>query len=557
MNTPVDRESLQSVIAAEQALIAGDLDRAAQLAQGVLVSRPEVGLALNVLGIVAAKQNNAQVAVMLWETATRAAPAVPQPWVSLGEAFFHIGQFDKAVHCFREALQRGPELHDVRANLGVALQQVGQHEDAVNQIRHALVGNPNHSEATLALATSLHHLGRTHQAIDTLTLAARRFPNHPKFLSNLGVLYDKLSPPDLEASVEWYNKALAISPNDPQTLFNRGSSLIQLLKIADARRDWEQALRLDPNNATTATNLAILELLDGNFLKGFEMFEHRWAVRHQKFPIQAREWAGEPLDRKHLLLFVEQGLGDMLQFCRFVPELKKQHLKSRITLVTLPTLHPLLRSLEGLDDVADVHPPYPIADYQLSLLSVPRVLRTTLETVPAKVPYLRADAARTAKWRERIGGGNQLKIGLFWQGTKVDENRTIRLSDLAPLWDAAPGAHFISLQKGPGEEEIGPFARPVTAVGHELLDYADTAAVLSLLDLVVTIDTSLAHAAGAMARPTFTLLPYRPDWRWLLGRTDSPWYPTMRLFRQEKRRDWSGTIPKLAHAVREFALTRS
>lgn len=552
MTGPSQPDPLQLVIASEQALIAGELERAAQLAQAALLARPEGGLALNVLGIVAAKKGDAQLAVLLWETATRAAPAMPQPWVSLGEAFFHIGQLDKAVHCFREALARKADLADVRANLGVALQNLGRHEDAVNELRLALSQKPDHPEAATALATSLHHLGRTHQAIETLGAAAHKFPRNPKILSNLGVLHEKLD--QLEAAITWYDKALALSPQDPQTLFNRGSSLIQLLRVADARRDWEQALRLQPDNATTATNLAILELLDGNLTKGFDLFEHRWNVRHQKFPIPAPDWAGQPLNGKHLLLFVEQGLGDMLQFCRWVPLLKRAHPTARITLVTLPVLHNLLRSLDGLDGVADVHPPYPQADYQLSLLSVPRVLRTTLDTIPANVPYLSADLARMSRWKDRLAafpvkpGGR--RIGLFWQGTKVDENRTIKLAQLAPLWQAAPDATFISLQKGAGEEEIALFPHPLHPIGHELLDYADTAAVLSLLDHVITIDTSLAHAAGAMGRPTWTFLPYRPDWRWLLTRTDSPWYPTMKLYRQTARKDWTQAI---ADAARDLA----
>lgn len=541
---------LQSIIEAERALMAGDLQRSAQLAQQVLLSRPEAGLALNVLGIVAAKTGDAQTAVLLWESATRAAPGLPQPWVSLGEAFFHLGQPDKTVRCFREALTRNPDLHDVRANLGVALQNVGQHEDAVHELRLALAGKPDHAEAAVALATSLYHLGRTRQAVDVLTEASRKHPSHAKILSNLGVLYEKLD--QFESAIGWYDKALAIAPDDAQARFNRGSSLIQLLRIPEARADWQAALQLDPNNATIATNLAILELLDGNLPLGFDLFEHRWAVRHRKFPIPAPEWDGSPLDGRHVLLFVEQGLGDMLQFCRFVPVLKRMYPTCRITLVTLPTLHGLLRSLAGVDGVADVNPPYPPADGQLSLLSVPRILRTTLETLPAEVPYLHADPARIQRWKpvlDRHAGSARPRIGLFWQGTKVDENRTIRLAELAPLWSAAPHACFFSLQKGPGEEEMAAFPHPLVPLGHELLDYADTAAVLSLLDVVVTIDTSLAHAAGALGRRTFTLLPFRPDWRWLLHRSDCPWYPTMKLFRQTRRKDWSSPVEALCREL--------
>lgn len=509
---------------------------------------PQAGMALNVLGHIAVRRGDGNLAVLLWETATRAAPALPQPWVSLGEAFFHIGQIDKTLTCFREALNRNGELHDVRVNYGIALQHAGRHEDAVNELRRAMVAAPNNAEGATALATSLHQLGRTAQAIDVLEGAARAHPGNAKILSNLGVLHEKSD--QLEKAIEWYDRSLAVNPNDAQALFNRGSSRIQLLRIGEARSDWERALALDPKNANVANNLSILELLDGNYGKGFDLFESRWALRHQKFPIPASEWAGEDLNGKHLILYMEQGLGDMLQFCRYVRVLKGKYPKSRVTLCGLPVLHELLKSLEGLDGVVDIHPPYPACDYQLSLLSVPRVLGTRVETIPSEVPYLKANATKAARWDDRLSSlgakKGKKRIGLFWQGTKVDENRMIRLGDLGALWGAAPDSVFISLQKGAGEEEIAGFGKPIVAVGHELLDYSDTAAVLANLDLVITIDTSLAHAAGAMGREAWTLLPYRPDWRWLLGRTDSPWYPTMRLFRQKARKEWSGVLAEVA-----------
>jgi tetratricopeptide (TPR) repeat protein len=469
----------------------------------------------------------------------------------LGEAFFHLGDLDKTTHCFTEALNRNPELHDVRMNLGIALQNSGKHEAAVAELRKALAAMPLHPEGPNALATSLHELGRTHQAIDVLKEAAQRHAKSGKILSNLGVLYEKSD--KLEDAIEWYTKSLEVAPNESQSLFNRGSSLIQLLRIDEARKDWQAALALDhkPGNVskdTVACNLAILEMLDGNLIEGFELFETRWGVRHQKFPIPHPEWAGQDLAGKHILLYVEQGLGDMLQFCRYAGVLKQKY-GCRITLAALPALQRLLRSCDGVDAVVDIKPPYPPADYQLSLLSVPRVLKTTLQSIPARVPYLHAEPALVGKWRDRLGGKTESRrIGLFWQGTQVDTNRIIRLNDLRALWEVK-GCEFVSLQKGAGEEEIGKFDLPLTAVGHELSDYADTAAVLENLDLLITIDTSIAHAAGALARPVWAMIPYRPDWRWFLRRTDSPFYPTMRLFRQQARKEWIGTIAEVVAAL--------
>jgi Flp pilus assembly protein TadD len=540
-------DSTHLLLEAQRLLAAGQADQAAQLAESVLMSNPQAGMALTLLGHVSVRRGNGQLAMLLWETATRAAPTLPEPWVALGEALYHAGQIDKTVVAFREALNRGPELHDVRINLGLALQRLGRHEEAIGELRRALPHRPDNAEGSLTLATSLHELGRSHQAIDVLREAAQRHPTNVKIQSNLGVLHEKLD--RLEDAIEFYARALALNPNDPQTLFNRGSSLIQLLRLNEARADWLAATRLDPNNATIKNNLAILELLDGNLKEGFELFESRWAVRHQKFPVPYPEWDGSALGDKHLLLYVEQGLGDVLQFCRYVPLIKKLHPRCRITIATLPTLHDLLRSLPGLDGVTNVAPPYPQAACTLSLLSVPRVLGTTLATIPADVPYLRADPALVAKWSARIKKDTpegEPRIGLFWRGTQVDPNRTIKLAELAPLFSAAPHASFISLQKGEGEEELGTFPHKVLHIGHELLTYSDTAAALASIDLLITIDTSIAHAAGALARPTWTFLPFRPDWRWLTERQDCPWYPTMRLYRQTARKSWGEAIQKLA-----------
>jgi Flp pilus assembly protein TadD len=545
----------QRIVDAEQYLAAGDIDGATRAAEQALVAAPpHAGLALNVLGHIAAARNDAQSAVMLWETATRAAPSLPQPWVALGEAMFRIGQPDKAVHCFREAIRRGGEkMNPLRVNLGIALQHCNQHQQAVDELRQALLTDKTNGEAYLALATSLHELGRSTQAIDALKEAVTHHPRHAKLLSNLGVLHEKLD--RLEEAVTWYDKSLAIAPDDAMTLFNRGSSRIQLLRIAEARADWERAQSLDHANPNIPNNLAILELLDGNLIKGFELFESRWAVRHHKFPITCPEWDGSPLGRRHLLLFVEQGLGDALQFCRYVPVLKKLHPQAHFSILTLPTLHSLFTSVEGLDGCCDVIPPYPNADVCLSLLSVPRILKTTLETIPASVPYLRAPNTERTRWKSKLDAllpAGKKRIGLFWRGTQVDPNRTIKLAELAPVVAAAPDAVFVSLQKGEGEEELAHFPHKVTHIGHELLSYSDTAAVLECLDLVITIDTSLAHAAGAMGRETWTFLPRRPDWRWLLDRSDCPWYPTMRLYRQTERRNWSPAIAKVAEDLRAW-----
>ena len=561
-------DSRRRLLEAQNALARNDLADAERLAGEVLAAHPQVPLALNVIGQVLLHRNQVDPAAAVLDMATRLGPMLPEPWASLGEVHWRRGQFDQTAACLRRAVDADGRQPALWINYGIALGRIDRHADAAEALQRGLRGLPDHAEGQIALATSFFSMGDAARAIETLRAAARRCPDNAKVFGNLGVLYDKTD--RLEEAVGMYDRALALTPGpgDPQFLFNRGSSFIQQLRIDEARQDWEKATALAPDYAEAWMNLAILEMLDGNLPKGFKLFEWRWQLRHRHFPLPCQEWDGSPLDGRRLILFMEQGLGDMLQFCRYVPILKAMY-DVRITLLALPELHRLLATLPGVDGIYPIAPPYPPADTQCSIMSLPRLLKTTLDTIPGQVGYLAADPVLVEQWGRRLAHlGPGKKVGLYWQGTQVDTNRIVRLKDLSPFWDVKaaspkpgpfgagsaspaestngnPPIHFISLQKGPGQEEVAGFDRPLLNLGPEINDFADTAAVMAHLDLMISIDTAACHLAGALARPTWTLLPYRPDWRWLLGRNDSPWYPTMRLYRQQRRRDWSAVIDRL------------
>lgn len=293
----------------------------------------------------------------------------------------------------------------------------------------------------------------------------------------------------------------------------------------------------------------------GDFVRGWQEYEHRWTLsenhgRQREFA--APRWQGGELAGRTLLLHAEQGLGDTLQFVRYAPLLVRRG--ARVIVLCQPPLKRLLMEMEGISVVADDEP-LPEFDLQLPLLSLPRAFGTTLATIPAEVPYLRADPVDVRAWGRKLDDKDHFKIGLVWAGNRRhlnDRNRSCTLDAFAPL-AAVSGIRLYSLQKDAAAAEIqnAPATMRLVDVGKELVDFADTAAAITCLDLVITVDTAVAHLAGALARPAWLLLPFAPDWRWMLAREDSPWYPSLRLFRQNQAGDWSGVLTAVMNALQQ------
>jgi tetratricopeptide (TPR) repeat protein len=342
----------------------------------------------------------------------------------------------------------------------------------------------------------------------------------------------------------------------------RAAILVELGRTEEARADADTALGLAPNDDEVLYHVSNLDLLVGNWRDGWARFERRLALgvgvpegfKPPPFP----RWTGEPLGNDLLVLRGEQGIGDRIQFANFAAHLAK--LGNRIVIWTNPSSVSLLRTVPGVEHIiADLTEIDVCAGARwLELMSLPHVLGTMPETVPNCVPYLSADPARVADWRERLGSTG-FKVGITWQGStefRLDRTRSLPLAVFAPLADIA-GVRLISLQKGLGEEQMGEvtFRDRIETLGEHFDEeggaFADTAAVMMSLDLVVCPNTAISHLAGALGRPVFLALPRAGDWRWLLGRDDTPWYPTMRLFRQTTSGEWSDVIARMAHAIQE------
>lgn len=464
-------------------------------------------------------------------------------------ALHQAGRHTEAQRQYRAILKRAPVHPDSLHFLGLSLCQNGQFGEALGYLNRALLQRPEWVEALINRGNAHQELGHHAEALADYDRALALYPSHPDALCNRGVTYYSLG--RVEEALADYDRALALRPAYPEAHHNRGNALRALGRNDEAIGCFEAALNLRPDDAEAHLHLAMSRLLEGDFEGAWPDYLWRWKTRmyapHRRdFP--QPEWLGHrSLAGQTILLHAEQGFGDTLQFCRYAARVRD--LGARVVLEVQPALKALLRSLDGPDRVLARGEALPAFDTHCPLLSLPGALGTRLATIPTQVPYLGADPDRVAAWSGRLGSADRLRVGLAWSGNPGhlnDRNRSVALAELAAL--LALPCTFVSLQKAPHKADLAVLrAHPeVLDFGDELGDFADTAALVAGLDVVLAVDTAVAHLAGALGKPTWLLLPYAPDWRWLLGRRDSPWYPTMRLFRQPAPGDWAGVVAEVA-----------
>jgi Tfp pilus assembly protein PilF len=440
---------------------------------------------------------------------------------------------------------------EVSYNLGYALQQLGRLEEALVAFSQAVSLMPDDLDSVMSRGRVRASLGQFEGAAADFAKATRLVPQSPDAWNNLGnVLLDLEREPEAIAA---YDKALALRPNFAQVLFNKGKALGALERYTEAAVAYESALALNPQYEEAKWHLSWVKLVLGDFAEGWPLFEARWTVpqlgNQRRYP-QLPQWLGkESIAGKSILLYAEQGLGDTLQFCRYVPLLQSMGAK-----VSLAVQQPLVSLLAGqwpgvmvAESFADVSG----FDLAIPLMSLPLALCTRLETIPAAVPYIQVANATT------IAASDRPRVGLVWSGSaghKNDKNRSMALSVLAPLFELP--VDWVCLQPDVRERDRAWLAAHPDVVLSQpaLSDFAETARVIAGLDWVVTVDTAVAHLAGALGKTVWLLLPTGPDYRWLLERTDSPWYPTARLFRQSTRGDWAGVVQRLGEAIHDRML---
>jgi Tfp pilus assembly protein PilF len=559
--------------------------------QQALRMRPDAAELHHDLGIVLQQQGRLAEATVCLEKALHLRQDYVEAHINLGNALQQQGKLAEAVASYQRALQLKPDCPGAHLNLGVALQAQGKPAEALASYQQALQRDPNSAEAHNNLGNLLREQGKLAEAVVTCQQALRLRPDYAEAHNNLGIALEKqgklveaeasyrqalrLLPDFAEAhnnlgnvlqtqgklteAVASYQQALRHRPDYPEAHRNLGLTLRDEGQLEEAMISLECALRLKPDFADAHHSRSQLWLLQGDFEQGWPEYEWRWQIQELRNAPSSRRpeprWDGSALDGKTILLHVEQGVGDTLQFIRYASVVKE---RGATVVVECPSaLMGVLAGCPGIDRLVRQGGPLPACDVQAALLSLPGLCGTTLATIPAKVPYLIADRARVAHWQEGLAGLSGFKVGICWQGNpghQQDAQRSVLLSRLAPM-AKIPGLRLVSLQKGPGQEQwtARPRSWPVVDLPDQRQElsqaWEDTAALICALDLVITVDTAVAHLAGALAMPVWVPLPFSPDWRWLLGRENSPWYPTMRLFRQPQRGNWDEVFDRIAGEV--------
>ena len=560
----------------------GKIAQAQALYEEVLNLEPDHVDALHLSGVAAAQMNNHRKAVELIGKAIALYPRNEAFHCNQGVAFNELKEFAAAAASFDKAVAIKPDYHEAHYQRGISLQGLKMHEAAVACYDRAIAIRPDYLEAYYRRGIALQELRKFDAAIASYDKAITIKPDFAEAYANRGNALQELN--RFDAAVESFDMAVTIKPDVAETHYNRANALKKLKRYESALESYDRANAIRPDYPEAFHNLGLMRqelnqldaalacfdralsinpdyhdarlhkslalLLSGNFRQGWALYESRRKVsrladtrRNFTQPL----WTGnESISGKTILLHSEQGFGDSIQFCRYARSVAD--LGARVILETEPPLTGLFKDLSGVSEVAAKGCDLPGFDYHCPLMSLPLAFRTDLNTIPCPRQYLRSDPDKLAYWNNRLGQKTAPRVGLVWSGNIThtnDSNRSIPLTAITRHLPA--NVMYVSLQK-----EVRDIDKPSLAsdanilhFGDELVDFSDTAALCDLMDLVISVDTSVAHLNAALGNPTWVLLPFSPDWRWLLGRDDSPWYQSVRLFRQEQPGNWDGVFKKL------------
>jgi tetratricopeptide (TPR) repeat protein len=469
---------------------------------------------------------------------------------NLGNALRAQGKADESAACFQRALQIQPDHAEACYNLGNILLAKKNFDEAGEYYRRALAVKPDYADAWCNLGSALRAQDKVDEAAECFRRALALTPNNADLNYNLG---DTLHAQGKVAeAVGFFRRTMALNPVHFMACNCLCNAHYDLGDLPAAIAWCDRALTLKPDYGNALMNRCLLQLLQGDYANGWRNYEVRWKVFAPRAFTQPL-WRGEPLHGAGIVLYSEQGQGDALQFLRYVPLV--QAAGGKVILDLPANLLRLAAQIPGLAGLVATGEPLPPFDCRCPLLSLPLTLGTTLETIPAKVPYLAVPPEAKASADALPWPATGLRVGLSWTGNPThpkNRARSVPLEMLAPLFDL-PGVHFFSLQMGPAAAELAALKARITDLAPVTGDMADTAAQMAHLDLIISIDTSIAHLAGALGRPLWVLLSKVPDWRWLLDREDSPWYPSARLFRQSRPGDWQPVIERVRTGLLEMA----
>ncbi|CCD88348.1 conserved protein of unknown function [Bradyrhizobium sp. ORS 285] len=534
----------------------GRLDEAEAAYRALLDRDPCYPDAWRALAQLLADQARDAAAVPAYQQALAARPDDAGLHHGLGDVLYRQRLFMEAVSHYRRAAGLAPDDVHAARMLGHALHEAGRPAEAVEAYRRAALLDPTDVVVLSNLGACLCGIGQLDPAMAACEHALALQPDHAPAHTNLGIIHEKRG--EIDEAVAAHRRAVTADPAYAKGYANLAVALRNAGDIDAALAASHQAVALAPDDALARYNHAHFLLMCGDLASGFA--EHRWGRDCPELSagmprFDAPEWQGEPLDGRTLLLFAEYGIGDALQFVRYVDRVKT--MGGAIVLQVQPAIAALLHGFDGVTVVARGEP-LPRFDLQLPLMDLPRIFGTTLERIPSDVPYLAADPVKVAAWRNVLRRAPGLKVGVVWAGNprhKGDRQRSLAAEAVLPRL-VMPGVQLYSLQKEPRPADaptLLDLGTDVIDLAPLLKDFAETAAAVAALDLVISVDTSVAHLAGALARPVWVLLPYALDWRWLRDREDTPWYPTMRLLRQERPMAWDGVLARAAEQLARVA----
>ncbi len=547
------QQTMQDAVALHQQ---GQLRQAEKLYARVLKAAPDYFDALHLLGLTKAQAGQMGEAYRLMTAALKLNPQAPDAWMNLANVLHTLKRDAEALDCLDKALALRPGDLNALHQRGTALLALGRAQEALACFGEVLARNPRHAEAILNRGGALAKLGHTEQALADFDAALALMPGHPVALYNRGNALSVLN--RYEEALPAFDRALAAVPNHAPAWNGRGGALQALKMHADAVASFDKAIALQKDYADAHFNRALSLLALGDLRHGFAQYEWRWkrsGMRDTRRGYGKPLWLGEyPLARKTILLHSEQGLGDTIQFARYAPLLARAG--ARVVLEVQPELKNALVGLDGVAACFARGDQLPAYDVHCPLGSLPLAFKTEPATIPADIPYLCADEARLAKWRSALAAVPGKRVALAWAGNVShanDRNRSIDLALLEPLL-ALDGVSFLSIQRELRGNDADILARHanVTHLGGELSDMADTAALATLADLTISVDTSVVHLAGALGRLVWVMLPFAPDWRWTLMGERNPWYPQARLFRQPVLGDWPSLLATVRAELARF-----
>ncbi len=525
-----------------------------------LALNPDYAEAHNNRGVALRELKRHEEALASYDKAVAVKPDYGEAHNNRGLALRELKRHEEALASYDKAVAAQPDYAEAHNNRGVVLCELRRFSEALGSYEKALALNPNYAEAHNNRGAALRGLMRHDEALASYEKALALNPNYGEAHNNRGVVLGELKQPD--KALTCYTNALKIIPDYADAYYNQGLALFNLNRLDDALASYDQAVSIKPDYAEAHWNKSLLLLLTGKFPEGWSLYD--WRLKRSDTSRDYRSfskpsWRGETdIQGKRLLIQCEQGLGDVVQFCRYA--LKLHALGAKIILEVQGSLIPLVSTMQCPMHIVAKGAVLPEFDAYCPIMSLPYAFNTTLETIPADVPYLFGNESKVREWQHRLGSKDKPRVGLVWSGSEThqnDSNRSIRLERLLPLLSASIEWH--SLQKLYRENDIPILDRHSEIKQHQedLRDFSDTAALIECLDLVISVDTSVAHVAGAIGKPVWILLPYHPDFRWMLERTDSPWYPTAKLYRQPKSEDWQSVIHQVLLELEEFIASKT